>query len=72
MGDHFLNPLYDAGGRKRSITGNPLRDELGALDWNSNALSPVDQKDPCSLLSGSLSCARTCGTRPDDDNIVGF
>jgi hypothetical protein len=36
------------------MTGNPLRHELGTLDWNSKVLSPVDQKDLCTPLSCSL------------------
>jgi hypothetical protein len=54
------------------MTANPLRDELGTLDWNSKALSPVDQKDLCPTLRCSLCCTGTCRASPDDYNIVRF
>jgi hypothetical protein len=52
------------------MTANPLRDELGTLDWNSKTLSPVDQKNLCPMLSGSLSRTGTCWASPNDYNIV--
>ena len=54
------------------MTGNPLRDELGTLDWDPNALLPIDQKDVRSPLSGSPSSTRAGRTGSNDYNIIGF
>jgi hypothetical protein len=51
------------------MTANPLRDELGTLDWNSKVLFPVNQKNLCPTLSRSLSCTGPCWASPDDYNI---
>ena len=46
MGDHRFNRLNDTVRREAGITGDPLGDEFGTLDRDSDPLSPVDEKDP--------------------------
>jgi hypothetical protein len=53
MGDHFVDFLNDAGRRETGMTEDPLGGEFSTLDWNSDTLPLVDQKNPCTPLNGS-------------------